>query len=117
MTVHPICLAADGGSWTSLNRFPRRCAPEGERSFCMTPVFVDSTYGQTNLTNKELSPSAKWREGGIVKDFMMGASPCCSAGEYGVTGIQTFIVSNDGVVYQKDSSGMRLPRIQENGTV
>jgi hypothetical protein len=39
----------------------------------------------------------------VVKGLMIGGFALVAApAEYGVTGIQTFIVSNDGVVYQKD---------------
>jgi hypothetical protein len=37
-------------------------------------------------------------KGAMIGGFALAASPA----EYGVTGIQTFIVSHDGVVYQKD---------------
>jgi Protein of unknown function (DUF2950) len=37
-------------------------------------------------------------EGAMIGGFALAAAPS----DYGVTGIQTFIVSNDGVVYQKD---------------
>lgn len=39
----------------------------------------------------------------VVKGLMIGGFALVAApAEYGVTGIQTFIVSNDGVVYQRD---------------
>jgi hypothetical protein len=39
----------------------------------------------------------------VVKGLMIGGFALVAApAEYGVTGVQTFIVSNDGVVYQKD---------------
>ena len=39
----------------------------------------------------------------IIKSVMIGGFALIAApAEYGVTGIQTFIVSHDGVVYQKD---------------
>jgi Protein of unknown function (DUF2950) len=39
----------------------------------------------------------------VVKGVMIGGFALVAApAEYGVTGVQTFIVSNDGVVYQKD---------------
>ena len=39
----------------------------------------------------------------VVKGIMIGGFALAAApAEYGVTGVQTFIVSNDGVVYQKD---------------
>jgi hypothetical protein len=39
----------------------------------------------------------------VVKGVMIGGFALVAApGEYGVTGVQTFIVSHDGVVYQKD---------------
>lgn len=39
----------------------------------------------------------------MVKDLMIGGFALVAApAEYGVTGVQTFIVSHDGVVYQKD---------------
>jgi len=34
----------------------------------------------------------------MIGGFALAAAPA----EYGVTGVKTFIVSNDGVVYQKD---------------
>jgi hypothetical protein len=37
-------------------------------------------------------------EGAMIGGFALVAAPA----EYGVTGLKTFIVSNDGVVYQKD---------------
>jgi hypothetical protein len=37
-------------------------------------------------------------EGAMIGGFAMAAAPA----EYGVTGVKTFIVSHDGVVYQKD---------------
>jgi len=36
--------------------------------------------------------------GAMIGGFALVAAPA----EYGITGIQTFIVSHDGVVYQKD---------------
>jgi hypothetical protein len=39
----------------------------------------------------------------LVKDVMIGGfALAASPAQYGVTGIQTFIVSHDGIVYQKD---------------
>jgi Protein of unknown function (DUF2950) len=39
----------------------------------------------------------------VIKGLMIGGFALVAApAEYGVTGVQTFIVSNDGVVYQKD---------------
>lgn len=39
----------------------------------------------------------------VIKDVMIGGFALVAApAEYGVTGVQTFIVSQDGVVYQKD---------------
>ena len=39
----------------------------------------------------------------VIKGVMIGGFALVAApAEYGVTGIQTFIVSHDGVVYQKD---------------
>jgi len=39
----------------------------------------------------------------VVKGVMIGGFALVAApAEYGITGVQTFIVSNDGVVYQKD---------------
>jgi hypothetical protein len=37
-------------------------------------------------------------EGAMIGGFALAAAPA----EYRVTGVQTFIVSHDGVVYQKD---------------
>jgi len=37
-------------------------------------------------------------EGAMIGGFALVAAPA----EYGVTGVKTFMVSNDGVVYQKD---------------
>jgi hypothetical protein len=39
----------------------------------------------------------------VVKNVMIGGFALVAApAEYGVTGVQTFIVSHDGVVYEKD---------------
>ena len=39
----------------------------------------------------------------MIKGIMIGGfALVASPAEYGVTGVQTFIVSQDGVVYQKD---------------
>jgi hypothetical protein len=39
----------------------------------------------------------------VVKDVMIGGfALVASPAEYGITGVNTFIVSHDGVVYQKD---------------
>jgi hypothetical protein len=39
----------------------------------------------------------------VIKDLMIGGfALVASPAEYGVTGVQSFIVSQDGVVYQKD---------------
>jgi hypothetical protein len=39
----------------------------------------------------------------VVRDVMIGGfALAASPAQYGVTGIQTFIVSYEGVVYQKD---------------
>ncbi len=39
----------------------------------------------------------------VVKGVMIGGfALVASPAEYGVTGVQTFIVSHDGVVYEKD---------------
>ena len=39
----------------------------------------------------------------VVKGAMIGGFALVAApAEYGVTGVQTFVVSHDGVVYQKD---------------
>ena len=39
----------------------------------------------------------------VVKGVMIGGFALVAApSEYAVTGVQTFIVSNDGVVYEKD---------------
>jgi hypothetical protein len=39
----------------------------------------------------------------VVRDVMIGGFALAAApAQYGVTGIQTFIVSHDGIVYQKD---------------
>jgi hypothetical protein len=37
-------------------------------------------------------------EGAMIGGFALVAAPA----EYGVTGLKTFMVSNDGIVYQKD---------------
>lgn len=45
----------------------------------------------------------------IIKGVMIGGFALVAApAEYGVTGVQTFMVSNDGVVYQKDSGPSTL---------
>jgi hypothetical protein len=39
----------------------------------------------------------------VLKDIMIGGFALVAApAEYGVTGVKTFIVSHDGVVYEKD---------------
>jgi hypothetical protein len=53
---------------------------------------------------KGQGPAAKLGEldyvikGAMIGGFALLATPA----EYGVTGVQTFIVSHDGIVYQKD---------------
>lgn len=45
----------------------------------------------------------------VVKDAMIGGFALVAApAEYGVTGLKTFMVSNDGVVYQKDFGPVSL---------
>ncbi len=39
----------------------------------------------------------------VIKDAMIGGFALAAApAEYGLTGVKSFIVSNDGIVYQKD---------------
>ena len=51
--------------------------------------------------------------GAMIGGFAMVASPA----EYGVTGVQTFIVSHDGVVYQQDFGAADAERLQDDGTL
>jgi Protein of unknown function (DUF2950) len=48
-------------------------------------------------------------EGVMIGGFALVAAPA----EYGVTGVYTFIVSNDGVVYQKDFGAKTLDEFKE----
>lgn len=47
-------------------------------------------------------------EGAMIGGFALAATPA----EYGVTGVETFIVSDDGVVYQKDLGPSSLEQFQ-----
>jgi hypothetical protein len=47
-------------------------------------------------------------EGVMIGGFALAAAPA----EYGVTGLKTFVVSNDGVVYQKDFGPASLEQFQ-----
>jgi hypothetical protein len=50
----------------------------------------------------------------IVKDVMIGGFALVAApAEYGVTGVKTFIVSHDGVVYEKDFGPKTLDEFQK----
>jgi hypothetical protein len=52
-------------------------------------------------------------KGVMIGGFALAATPA----EYRVTGVKTFIVSNDGVVYEKDLGTEHARRIQEDGTL
>ena len=47
-------------------------------------------------------------DGLMIGGFALAAAPA----EYGVTGISTFIVSHDGIVYQKDLGAGSLAEFQ-----
>ena len=50
----------------------------------------------------------------VVKGLMIGGFALVAApAEYGVTGVKTFIVSHDGVVYEKDSGPKSLEEFQK----
>ena len=50
----------------------------------------------------------------VVKGVMIGGFALVAApGEYGVTGVKTFIVSHDGVVYEKDFGPQTLTEFQK----
>jgi len=48
-------------------------------------------------------------EGAMIGGFALVAAPA----EYGVTGVKTFMVSNTGVVYQKDLGPETLAQFQK----
>jgi hypothetical protein len=48
-------------------------------------------------------------EGVMIGGFALVAAPA----EYGVTGVKTFIVSHDGVVYEKDLGPATLDEFQK----
>ncbi len=48
-------------------------------------------------------------EGAMIGGFALAAAPA----EYRVTGVQTFVVSHDGVVYQKDLGPETLKQFRE----
>jgi hypothetical protein len=48
-------------------------------------------------------------EGVMIGGFALVAAPA----EYGVTGVKTFIVSHDGVVYEKDLGSATLDEFQK----
>ena len=52
-------------------------------------------------------------KGVMIGGFALVAAPA----EYGVTGVKTFIVSHDGVVYEKDLRAENPRRIQEDGAL
>jgi hypothetical protein len=50
----------------------------------------------------------------VVKDVMIGGFALVAApAEYGVTGVKTFIVSDDGVVYEKDFGDKTLEEFKK----
>jgi hypothetical protein len=50
----------------------------------------------------------------VVKDVMIGGfALVASPAEYAVTGVMTFIVSQDGVVYQKDFGNKTLDEFKK----
>ena len=54
----------------------------------------------------------------IVKGVMIGGfALLASPAEYGVTGVKTFIVSHDGVVYEKDLGAQTRRTLQDDGAV
>jgi len=48
-------------------------------------------------------------EGAMIGGFALVAAPA----EYGVTGIKTFMVSNDGVVFQRDLGPATLSEVMK----
>ena len=54
----------------------------------------------------------------VVKGVMIGGFALVAApAEYRVTGVKTFIVSHDGVVYEKDLGAETLERVQGDGAL
>jgi hypothetical protein len=50
----------------------------------------------------------------VLKGVMIGGfALVAAAAEYGVSGVKTFIVSHDGVVYEKDLGLQTLDEFQE----
>ena len=54
----------------------------------------------------------------VVKGIMIGGFALVAApSEYGVTGVRSFIVSHDGVVYEKDLGQDSLDEFQRMGVI
>ena len=54
----------------------------------------------------------------VVKGAMIGGFALVAApAQYGITGVKTFIVSHDGVVYQKDFGAATLDAFSKDGAV